>query len=117
MSDRLYVYKTPLHRITETAIVLIFAFGTAVLWQAAFPEISSSYLVVAALVLGFTLVPRYGSLLAERRGAPMMTRDARTRRYLSEFGPIGMPISGRFHAAFGSTVPQRRSGGRSLRRS
>jgi hypothetical protein len=111
MSDRLYVYKTPLHRISETAIILILAFGVAAAWQEAVPEISSSYLIIAALLLGFALVPRYGSRLAERLGGPMMTRDERTRRYLSEFGPIGAQIRG------GEAGPQRRTGGRSLRRS
>jgi hypothetical protein len=115
MSDRLYVYKTQLHRITETAIVLILAFAAAALWQEALPDISVSYIIIAMLVLGFALVPRLGGALAERRGAPMMTRDERSRRYLSEFGPIG--LSGRAgYAPVASTASQRRSGGRSLRR-
>jgi hypothetical protein len=113
MSDRLYVYKTPLLRITESAIVLILAFAAAALWQEAMPEISVSYVIVAMLVLGFALVPRLGGALAERLGAPMMTRDERTRRYLSEFGPIGRPGS---YAPIASPSGQRRSGGRSLRR-
>jgi hypothetical protein len=117
MSDRLYVYKTPLHRITETAIILILAFGSAALWQETVPDISSSYLIVAALLLGFALVPRYGSRLAERFGAPMMTRDERTRRYLGEFGPIGVQARTGGEAGFGTAGPQRRTGGRSLRRS
>ena len=114
MSDRLYVYKTPLHRITETAIILIFAFGMAVLWQETIPDFSSSYIIIASLLLGFALLPRYGSRLAERRGAPMMTRDERTRRYLSEFGPIGVPHRAGGFATLGSA--QRRTGGRNLRR-
>ena len=115
MSDRLYVYKTPLLRITETAIVLILAFAAAALWQEAMPDISVSYVVIAMLVLGYALVPRLGGTLAERLGAPMMTRDERTRRYLSEFGPIGMTGRAGGYAPIAST-DQRRSGGRSLRR-
>ncbi|MEI9986280.1 MAG: hypothetical protein WDN69_25795 [Aliidongia sp.] len=116
MSDRLYVYKTPLHRILETAIVLIFAFAMAAAWQEAIPDISASYVIVAALLLGFVLVPRFGSALAERRGAPMMTRDERSRRYLSEFGPIGTPSRAGSYATLSGSGGQRRSGGRSLRR-
>lgn len=116
MSDRLFVYKSPLHRITETAIILIFAFGMAALWQEAVPDISSSYIVIATLLLGFALVPYCGSRLARRRGAPMLTREARSRRYLSEFGPSFLPARGGFFAAFGSSGPQRRGGGRNLRR-
>jgi hypothetical protein len=116
MSDRLYVYKTPLSRITETAIILIFAFGMAALWQEAIPDISSSYIIIASLLLGFALVPRFGSRLAQRRGAPMMTRDERTRRYLSEFGPIGAQSRAGSYAALSASGAQRRTGGRSLRR-
>jgi hypothetical protein len=115
MSDRLYVYKTPLHRISETAIVLIFAFAAAMLWQEAVPDISVSYIIIASLVLGFALVSWLGGTLAERRGGPMMTRDERSRRYLSEFGPIGMTGRAGSYAPVASTA-QRRSGGRSLRR-
>ena len=116
MSDRLYVYKKPLHRITETAIVLILAFVAAALWQEVLPDISVSYIIVATLVVGFTLVPRSGSLLAERMGAPMMTRDERSRRYLSEFGPIGMAGRDGTYVTAASPGAQRRTGGRSLRR-
>ena len=114
MSDRLFVYKSPLHRISETALVLAVAFGMAALWQEAYPDISVSYIVVATLALGFALVPRYGAQLAERRGAPMMTRDERTRRYLGELGPIG--LSGRASGYATLTSAQRRTGGRNLRR-
>ncbi|HVJ54388.1 MAG TPA: hypothetical protein VM689_18130 [Aliidongia sp.] len=113
MSDRLYVYKTPLSRILEIALILLITIGFALLWQMALPAISSSYLVVALLIFGFTLVPRLGDRLAQRRGAPMMTRAERTRRYLSELGPIGMARSDSY-PAFSSG--QRRGGGRSLRR-
>ena len=111
MSDRLYVYKTPLLRITETAIVMILAFAAAALWQEAVPDISVSYVIIAMLVLGFVLVPRLGGALAEHFGAPMMPGDERSRRYLSEIGPIG-----RSYAPIASSAGQRRSGGRSLRR-
>ena len=116
MSDRLFVYKTPLHRISETAIVLIFAFAAAALWQEAVPAISVSYIIIASLVLGFALVPRLGGVLAERLGAPMMTREERSRRYLSEFGPLGMPGRAGGYAPVASTAGQRRTGGCSLRR-
>ena len=86
----------------------------AALWQEAYPDISVSYILIATLALGFLLVPRYGAYLAERRGAPMMTRDERTRRYLGEIGPIGLSGRARGYATFTGT--QRRTGGRSLRR-
>ncbi len=114
MSDRLYIYKTPLHRILETATILLATIGLAACWQILLPAISSSYFVVALLILGFTLVPRLGNRLAQRRGAPMMTRAERTRRYLSELGPIGM--AGRTGALAAYSGSQRRGGGRSLRR-
>jgi hypothetical protein len=117
MSDRLFVYKTPLHRLAEIVIVMAVAFGAAALWQDAVPDISPSYVIVAALLLGFALVPRYGTLLAQRRGAPMLTRDERTRRYLGEFGPVGLQTRANDFAALGTPVPQRRTGGRNLRRS
>jgi hypothetical protein len=116
MSDRLYVYKSPLHRITETAIILILAFGVAELWQEVVPDISPSYLIIAVLLLAIALVPRYGSRVAARFGAPMMTRDERTRRYLSEFGPISAPSRTGGDGWLGGAGPQRRTGGRSLRR-
>jgi hypothetical protein len=117
MSDRLFVYKTPLHRITETVVVLVLAFGAAALWQETVPDISPSYIIVAALLLGFALVSRYGTLLAQRRGAPMLTRDERTRRYLGEFGPVGLQARANDFSGLGTPLPRRRTGGRNLRRS
>jgi hypothetical protein len=104
MSERLVVYKTPLYRILETALILFITVGLAALWHSFVPAFSASYVLVMALVFGFALVPRLGSRLAQRRGAPMMTREERTRRYLSELGPIGL------------TGTPRRSAGRNLRR-
>jgi hypothetical protein len=111
MSDRLFVYKTPLHRISETAVILIVALSAAALWQALIPAISPSYIIVAVLAAGIVIVPRLGSRLAEKRGAPMLTRAERTRRYLAEIGPIASPPM-----RFGAMGGQRRSGGRNLRR-
>jgi hypothetical protein len=108
MSDRLYVYKSPLHRILEIAIILLLTIGLAACWQVLFPAISSSYLIVALFIGGFALVPRLGDQIARRRGAPMMSRAERSRRYLSELGPVGS------RPAYSGG--QRRTGGRSLRR-
>lgn len=116
MSDRLFVYKTPLHRISETAVILIFALGAAALWQALIPAISPSYIIVAAFVAGIVIVPRLGSHWAEKRGAPMLTRAERTRRYLAEIGPIASPLRVSAPMRFGTVAAQRRSGGRNLRR-
>jgi hypothetical protein len=106
MSDRQWVvYKTPVQRFIETSIVLLFALALAALWQDLLPEMSASYAVLAALVLGFAGVPALGARIAERRGAPMMSREERTRRYLAELGPIGL-------SARPGTVP---AGGRRMR--
>jgi hypothetical protein len=114
MSDRLYVYKTPLHRILEIAIILLITIGLAACWQVLFPAISSSYLIVALVLGGFAVVPRLGDQVARWRGAPMITRAERTRRYLGEIGPVG--IGGRYDARPAFSSGQRRTGGRSLRR-
>jgi hypothetical protein len=114
MSDRLYVYKTPLHRILEIAIILLMTIGLAAGWQGLFPAISSSYLIVALLIGGFALIPRLGNRLAQWRGAPMLSRAERTRRYLSELGPAGMIGRSTGYPAYSGG--QRRAGGRSLRR-
>lgn len=90
-------------------IIVALAFGAAALWQETVPDISPSYIIVVGLLLGFVLVPRFGNLWAARRGAPMLTREERTRRYLGEFGPIPMP-------PLRTMDGQRRTGGRSLRR-
>jgi hypothetical protein len=101
MPDRRWVvYKTTLQRFIETSIVLLLALASASVWQAEIPEISPSYIVLAALLVGFAVVPVLGARIAELRGAPMMSREERTRRYLSELGPIGLrpgmvPLSSR----------------------
>ncbi len=91
MSDRQrVVYKTPLHRFLEISLVLVLTFGLAYLWHDLVPDISTSYPIVAFLVLGFATVPALGTQLAIRRGAPLITREERTRRYLAEIGPMGL---------------------------
>lgn len=72
-------------------VVLATTFGLAAASQWFFPTLSVSYVIVASLAAGFTVVPRLGDRWAAHRGAPMMTRQERTRRYLSELGPIGSP--------------------------
>ncbi len=114
MSDRLYAYKTPLHRILEIATILLVTMGLATCWQVLLPTIPSSYLIVALLILGFMVVPRLGERLAQWRGAAMLTRAERSRRYLSELGPIGMVARPNAYPAYSAS--QRRGGGRSLRR-
>jgi hypothetical protein len=90
MADRLLlVYKTPLQRIIETSLVLAGSLGLAALWQTFVPGISSSYITVASLFLGFAVVPRLGSAWAVRHGNDMVTREERNRRYLGEIGPLG----------------------------
>jgi hypothetical protein len=90
MADRLLVpFKSSYLRIFETLVVLAATFGLAAASQWLFPALSPSYVIVAGLIVGFTIVPRLGDRWAIRQGAPMMTRQERTRRYLSELGPIG----------------------------
>ncbi len=90
MSDRQrVVYKTPLHRFFEFSLFLVLTFGVAYLCHILSPDISASYPIVASLVLGFAAVPAIGTQIALHRGAPTMTREERTRRYLGEIGPMG----------------------------
>ena len=91
MSDRrCVVYKTPLQRAAETVTILTLALAAASLWQPLVPTVSTSYIILATLILGILTVPAIGSRLARRRGAAVMSREERTRRYLSELGPIGL---------------------------
>ncbi len=90
MADRLLVpFKSSYLRIFETLVVLATTFGLAAASQWLFPSLAASYVIVAGLAFGFTIVPRVGDRWAIRRGAAMMSRQERTRRYLAELGPIG----------------------------
>jgi hypothetical protein len=114
MSDRRrVVYKSPLHRFSEIALVLLLTFGVSSARPMVWPDASAPVVVLCSLILGFALIPALGSRVAALRGAPVMSRDERTRRYLSELGPVG--IGARPLATFG-TAGTRRTGGRSLRR-
>jgi hypothetical protein len=94
MADRLLVaYKSPLQRTLEIALVIAFAVGISALWRHEIRGISPSYAVIAALGAGLVVVPRLGDQWAARRGAPLLDTDERDRRYLAEYGPIG--IAGR----------------------
>jgi hypothetical protein len=113
MPDRRWVvYKTPPQRIIETITVLLFTLASATIWHLVLPGVGTSAVVLASLILGFTLVPILGTRIAERRGAPLVSREERTRRYLAELGPLARPGA---VPAFGS-AGSRRTGGRSLRR-
>jgi len=112
MSDRhRVVYKTPLQRFFEIALVLILTLGLAYVWHAMLPASPISYPIIASLIIGLATVPLIGSKVALRLGAPMMTRDERTRRYLSELGPLG--LRGGVTPAYSTA---RRASGRSVRR-
>jgi hypothetical protein len=112
MSDRhRVVYKTPLHRFFEIALVLILTLGLAYVWHALLPTLPISYPIIASLIIGLAIVPLIGSKIALNLGAPMMTRDERTRRYLSELGPLGLRGGGT--PAYSTA---RRASGRSVRR-
>ncbi len=111
MADRLLVpYKSSSLRILETLVVLAVAFGLAEASRCLFPSLSVSYIVIVSLVLGFGIVPRLGDRWAVRRGAPLMSRGERTRRYLSELGPIGTPETSAQLLANTQQVRLRRTG-------
>jgi hypothetical protein len=112
MSDRLYVYKTPLQRIFEPVLVLALAFAAAALQQALMPETPISYVILLTGAVGLAIVPRLGERCARYFGAGLMTRDERDRRYLSEIGPIG--LTARY--AMARPAARRRGGSRSIRR-
>jgi hypothetical protein len=106
MSDRRVVYKTPFQRVSETLLVFSVTLGVAAAWHGLMPTISASYPIIASLALGYLVVPFLGSRLALSRGASLMTAEERSRRYLSEIGPIG------FGVRPGIMMPQRISSGR-----
>jgi hypothetical protein len=110
---RCVVYKTPFQRFSEFSLILLLALATASLCRHWLPQLPSSYVIVATVALGAVLVPYIGSILARRHGAPLMSREERTRRYLAELGPIGSRAGA--VPAFGSS-PVRRTGRRSVRR-
>ena len=87
---RCVVYKTPLQRIAETLLVLFLGVAAASAWHFILPDISASYILFATVLIGFAAVPALGSRIARRLGAPVMSREERSRRYLSELGPIGL---------------------------
>jgi hypothetical protein len=104
---RCVVYKTPLQRIAETALILLLALAAASAASWILPDLSQGTLLFAALILGFALVPMLGSMIARRLGAPLVSREERTRRYLAELGPIG--LQPRPAAALGTAARRRRS--------
>ena len=117
MADRLLVpFKSSYLRIFETLVVLAAAFGLAAASQWLVPTLSASYVIVAGLAAGFTIVPRLGDRWAIRRGAPMMTRQERTRRYLSELGPIGSAGHSASLLAMAQDARLRRSGAKPKQR-
>ena len=113
MADRLLVpYKSSYLRISETLAVLILAFGLAELARWLFPTLPVSYVIITGLVIGYSTIPRFGDRWAIRRGAPMMSRNERTRRYLSELGPIGSPETATSLLLTTQQVRLRRTGSR-----
>ena len=113
MADRLLVpYKSSYLRIFETLVVLTLTFGLAEMARRLFPNLPVSYVIIAGLVIGYSLVPRLGDRWAIRRGAPMMPRSERTRRYLSELGPIGSPDTATSLLLTTQQVRLRRTGSR-----
>jgi hypothetical protein len=113
MADRLLVaYKTPIQRVIEAFLVLAGTYFLALLCQRMFPGLSSSYVVVAGLAIFYGGVHWLGGRLAERRGAPMMTRDERNRRYLGELGPVGSHGPIWHYAPARSHISQRRQAAR-----
>lgn len=117
MADRLLVpFKSSYLRIFETLVVLAATFGLAAASQWLFPTLSASYVIVAGLAAGYTIVPRLGDRWAIRRGAPMMTRQERTRRYLSELGPIGTGDHSAHLLMIMQDARLRRSGGKPRQR-
>jgi hypothetical protein len=83
------VYKTPAQRFLEFLLIFSAGLAAAVVWRQFIPDISPSYIVVVTLALGWAIVPFLGTAYATYRGAPEMTREERTRRYLDEIRPIG----------------------------
>ena len=113
MSDRRrVVYKTPLQRVSEIALVLLFTFGLTALSHAIVPGVSTQIAILPFLILSYLAVPILGSQLALRRGAALLTVEERTRRYLRELGPIGLGDRPGAVAVYSG----RRTAGRSLRR-
>jgi len=117
MADRLLVpYKSSYLRFFEAFVVLAVTFGLAEASRWLFPDLSSSYMIIASLTVGYFIVPRLGEAWAIRQGAPLMTRSERSRRYLSELGPIAPPETGANLLATTQHVRLRRSGSKPRQR-
>jgi len=117
MADRLLVpYKSSYLRVSEAFVVLAVTFGLAEASRWLFPDVSSSYMIIVSLAVGYFLVPRLGDAWAVRHGATLMTKSERTRRYLSELGPIGPPDTGANLLATTQHVRLRRSGSKQRHR-
>ena len=97
-------------------MVLAASFGLAAASQWLFPSLAASYVIVAGLAVGFTVVPRLGDRWAIRHGAAMMSRQERTRRYLSELGPIGSADHSANLLAMTQDARLRRGGAKSRQR-
>ena len=109
MSDRLAVYKTPLHRLAEIVATLLITAGSIALSQTAFPDFSVAPVIILSLIASFVIVSWIGSFLAERLGGTMMTASERSRRYLDEMTPGSGLIRG-----FTPAPARRNRGGRTL---
>ncbi|HLY56202.1 MAG TPA: hypothetical protein VKS60_11635 [Stellaceae bacterium] len=109
MPDRRWVvYKTPLTRFTETVLILLITVASVVLWRVVLPDVSISYPLVVSLVAGFAVVPAIGARVALRRGAPLMSPEERSRRYLDEITPIGLGRHGILRPASTGRRPRSR---------
>ena len=109
MPDRRWVvYKTPLTRFIETVLVLLITVASVALWRTLLPDVSISYPLIASLVAGFAIVPAIGARIARRRGAPLMSPEERTRRYLDEITPIGLGRHGLLRPASTPRRPRSR---------
>ncbi len=114
MPDRLFVYKTPAQRLLEAASIFGGSLLIADYAQGHLPYLSTSLLVLGLLIILALVVPMIGSTVARQFGAPLMTDQQRTRRYLDEIRPIFQSYAQPRHRpdAPRTTAPRQRSGRR-----
>lgn len=93
MPDRLFVYKSPAQRLFEAALIFGGSLLIADYAQTHIPYLSTSILILGLLIVLAFIVPVVGTSLARHFGAPLMTNQQRSRRYLEETRPVFQPYS------------------------
>ncbi len=95
MSDQKRVYsKTPVLRFSEILLIIGISAAASAIFHRYCPAIELGYPVIAFTGAMLFLVPWIGDRLVQRRGGALIPREARTRRYLDQLGPLAFRLPG-----------------------